>query len=145
MAKIARLFHSNMHWNWANREFRRIYPPRKLLLLSGTSFLFLDRPDIHRLLVGQQSTCERWELIILSQISILLLQTPDMVKWISYGLHPSFRHHAACWRRQIQPPSVPGVVLEIILPWEPAASLVHLKLCIDKRRRCPQRPDGIAL
>ena len=53
-----------------------------------------------------------------------------MVKWIMDDLPFSLRHEAACEKRQIQPPRVPGARLEITLPWDTVVCLIHLQLFI---------------
>ena len=54
----------------------------------------------------------------------------EMIKWTANNLHPSLWHEAACERRHIQSPPVPGAKLEMILPWDPAVCLIHLKFFI---------------
>ena len=58
----------------------------------------------------------------------------EIIKWILDALQPSLRHEAARERRQIQPPPVPRVGLEITLSWDAAVRLIHLYLFIGQPR-----------
>ena len=58
----------------------------------------------------------------------------EIIKWILDALQPSLGHKAARERRQIQPPPVQGVRLEITLLWDAAVRLIHHYLFIGQPR-----------